>query len=42
MKRLVGVLLYVYVKEEHMAHITDIQTGLAATGIMGMMVSNSC
>eukprot|EP01114_Cavostelium_apophysatum_P014891 TRINITY_DN3964_c0_g2_i1.p1 TRINITY_DN3964_c0_g2~~TRINITY_DN3964_c0_g2_i1.p1 ORF type:complete len:846 (+),score=280.12 TRINITY_DN3964_c0_g2_i1:141-2678(+) len=36
-KRLVGILLFIYVKEEHKPHISNLQTGLAAVGIMGVM-----
>jgi hypothetical protein len=39
-KRIVGVLLLIFVKEEHLRHVKDVQTGLAAVGIMGMMVSS--
>ena len=36
-KQLVGMLLIVYVKMEHMSHIKDVSTGSIGTGIMGMM-----
>ncbi|GAM18525.1 hypothetical protein SAMD00019534_017000, partial [Acytostelium subglobosum LB1] len=36
-RQLVGILLFVYVKKEHRAHITHLQSDIAAVGIMGMM-----
>eukprot|EP00026_Physarum_polycephalum_P002205 Phypoly_transcript_02210.p1 GENE.Phypoly_transcript_02210~~Phypoly_transcript_02210.p1 ORF type:complete len:894 (+),score=189.75 Phypoly_transcript_02210:175-2856(+) len=36
-KQLVGVLLCVYVKKEHVPHVSDVQSGLAGVGMMGMM-----
>jgi hypothetical protein len=37
-KQLVGMLLLVYVRVEHLSHIKDVTTGAIGTGIMGMMV----
>eukprot|EP00727_Mastigamoeba_balamuthi_P004490 m51a1_g14039 hypothetical protein (712) ;mRNA; f:1170592-1174281 len=37
MKQLVGVLLCVYIKRDHLGQVSDLQSGLAATGIMGVM-----
>ncbi|KAH3759590.1 inositol 5-phosphatase 4 [Pelomyxa schiedti] len=37
MKQLVGILLLVYVKSDLLPKITDVQSGFAAVGIMGMM-----
>ncbi|EAL73184.1 RhoGAP domain-containing protein [Dictyostelium discoideum AX4] len=36
-KQLVGILLCVYVKKEHKPHIANVQSDIAAVGIMGMM-----
>ncbi|KAL6061671.1 phosphoinositide 5-phosphatase [Balamuthia mandrillaris] len=36
-KQLVGILLLLYVKQEHVPFIKDLQIGSAAVGIMGMM-----
>lgn len=38
MRQLVGVLLCVYVKRDILPKVSDVQSGLAAVGIMGMMV----
>eukprot|EP00727_Mastigamoeba_balamuthi_P006660 m51a1_g2614 putative type ii inositol -trisphosphate 5-phosphatase-like (1072) ;mRNA; r:512229-517451 len=37
MKQLVGMLLCVYIKREHLSKIGDVQSNLTAVGIMGMM-----
>ena len=37
-KQLVGMLLIIYVKAEHLNHISDVATSSVGTGIMGMMV----
>ncbi|GAM21673.1 hypothetical protein SAMD00019534_048480 [Acytostelium subglobosum LB1] len=36
-RQLVGILLCVYVKKEHLKNITHVQSDIAAVGIMGMM-----
>lgn len=36
-KQLVGILLCIYVKEEHKDHISAVQADHAGVGIMGMM-----
>ncbi len=37
--RLVGIMLIVFVKEEHVDHIFDVMAEHVATGLMGVMVS---
>ena len=40
--RLVGMMLVAFVQTKHMAHVYDIDSEIAGTGIMGMMVCNFC
>lgn len=40
-KQLVGILLNVWVKEEHISHIKEVASSTAGVGIMGMMVTLS-
>ena len=40
-KQLVGVLLNVWVEEEHLAFIKEVHSETAAVGIMGMMVKKN-
>ena len=37
-KQLVGMLLCIFVKEQHLQHISGLRVGAAGVGIMGMMV----
>lgn len=41
-KQLVGLLIVVYVKRSLLSKISNVQSDAQGTGIMGVMVSNSC
>lgn len=36
--RLVGIMLLMYVKAEHAAHISEVEAECVGTGVMGRMV----
>lgn len=38
--RLVGIMLLLYVKQEHAAHVSEVEAETVGTGIMGRMVSS--
>ena len=37
--RIVGIMLIVFIKEEHTNHLFDVMGATVGTGLMGMMVS---
>ena len=37
--RIVGIMLVVFIKEEHTNHLFDVMGATVGTGLMGMMVS---
>ena len=39
--RIVGIMLIVFIKEEHTINMFDVMGATVGTGLMGMMVSSS-